>query len=71
MKDCLLVGIVCLVIGFLLHDFVYPKDKVENMKVSSKDVIWLSIIGGVFIVVLLIIVALWKSKPLNKQSNKK
>jgi len=63
MKDCLLVGVVCLVLGFFLHDLVYPKDKVENYKMSKNDqtVIIISIIA--FCVMLVIIASYWFMSP--------
>ena len=68
MKDCLLVGVVCLVLGFFLHDLVYPKDKVENM--SNKQVSTI-IIVGIGAVAFLLFAALISTYLSGKISNKK
>ena len=68
MKDCLLVGVVCLVLGFFLHDLVYPKDKVENM--SNKQVSTI-IIVGIGVVGFLLFAGLISTYLSGKRSNKK
>jgi uncharacterized membrane-anchored protein len=56
MKDCLLVGVVCLVLGFLMRDFVYPKNKVENYKMSNNDKQVIIIAMSMFVILVIIII---------------
>jgi hypothetical protein len=51
MKNCLLVGIVCLILGFLLRGIIYPNiENMSNKKDSSGiilDIIIIIVIVGI------------------------